>query len=66
MRIKTIIHNLVNAENYAEERAKVDDNLIGFVREHMGSYYDLIKEKEEAYQGISKLKSREYLNQFIK
>ena len=55
MKVKEIIRQLVEAENYVQARLTVCDDFIEVVKDHMPVYWDLIKDKEEAYQALAKL-----------
>jgi hypothetical protein len=55
MTIGEHIKILVNAPVYLEERIKVSDEVIEFIRDNMPSSYNLFKEKEEAFQAFVKL-----------
>jgi hypothetical protein len=52
MKTKELVKILVEAQNYAEVRNTVDDQTINMIRDHMPSYYDLFREKEETYQSL--------------
>jgi len=52
MTVGECIKQLVNAPDYNIVRMFVNDSFIGFLKENMPSSYDLIKEKEEAYQKL--------------
>ena len=52
MRVKEIIKFLVEADDYFLARLTVDDSTVEMIRDHMGSHYDLLKEKEEQYQNF--------------
>lgn len=47
-----IITKLIKAENYLEERIKISDEFINFVKDMMPIDYEYFKEKEEAYQSL--------------
>jgi len=47
-----IITKLIKAENYFEERMKISDEFINFVKDMMPRDYEYFKEKEEAYQSL--------------
>lgn len=49
-----IIKMLINAESYIKVRCTISDEFIDFVREMLPSDYDLIAEKEQAYQDFLK------------
>ena len=49
MKIKEIVQLLIDAPSYKEVRLYVDDSVIELLRDHMPSYYDLIREKEELF-----------------
>ena len=55
MTIGEIIKTLVKTENYLEERMKIGDQIVNFIKEMMPHDYDLFKEKEESYQSIVEL-----------
>jgi hypothetical protein len=55
MTVGEIINRLITAENYAEIRMTIDDNLILFIKDMMPSDYGLLKQKEERYQALVKL-----------
>jgi hypothetical protein len=52
MTIGEHIKQLVNAPDYNIVRMFIGDSFIEFLKENMPSSYDLIKEKEEAYQKL--------------
>ncbi len=54
MKVKEIIKFLVEADDYVLARMTVDDSVVELIKDHMGSYYNLIKEKEERYQDLVK------------
>lgn len=47
-----ILKDLITTEDYIDARSKVSDEFIAMVKDCMISSYDLISEKEEAYQEI--------------
>ena len=49
MKIKEIVQLLIDAPSYKEVRLYIDDSVIELLRDHMPSYYDLIREKEELF-----------------
>jgi len=55
MTVGEIINKLITAENYAEIRMTMDDDLILLIKDMMPRDYEYIKEKEERYQAIVKL-----------
>ena len=55
MKIKEIVKMLVEASSYAEARLTVDDSVIQLLKDFTPAYYDLIREKEEAYQQVLSL-----------
>ncbi len=57
MKVKEIIKFLVEADDYFLARLIVDDSTVEMIRDHMGSHYDLIKEKEERYLELVELLS---------
>jgi len=57
VKVKEIIKFLVEAEDYVLARLTVDDSTVEMIRDHMGSHYDLIKEKEEGYLELVELLS---------
>jgi len=54
MKIKEIIAQLISVEakDYPKVRSEIGDDFITFVKNHMPSYYDLFKDKEEVYQSL--------------
>ncbi len=53
MKTRLIITKLAQSKDlggYIEFRITLDDNFIKMVKDHMGSYWDLIKEFEVEYQ----------------
>ena len=47
-----IITKLIKTENYVEERMKISDEFIDFIKDMMPRDYEYFKEKEEAYQSL--------------
>ena len=60
MKVKEIVKMLVNAPSYVEARLTIDDGVIELLKDNMPIYYDLIKEKEEAYQIVLQLFTKDY------
>lgn len=50
MTIGDIIKTLVNTDNYFEERGKISDTTIKFIKTTMSFDYQLFEEKENDYQ----------------
>ncbi len=58
MTIGDIIKTLVNTDNYFEERGKISDTTIEFIKTTMSFDYQLFEEKENDYQNfISNLRN---------
>lgn len=52
MTIGDIIKTLVNTDNYFEEREKISDTTIEFIKTTMSFDYQLFEEKENDYQNF--------------
>tara|TARA_R100000951_G_scaffold60687_1_gene50954 strand:+ start:1113 stop:1319 length:207 start_codon:yes stop_codon:yes gene_type:complete len=52
MTIGDIIKTLVNTDNYFEERGKISDTTIKFIKTTMSFDYQLFEEKENDYQSF--------------
>jgi hypothetical protein len=52
MTIGEVLKQLITAENYAEVRKTIPDNLISFIKEMLPDDYGYIEAKEESYQEV--------------
>lgn len=57
MTIGEIIKTLVKCDNYLEERMKISDETVKFIKDMMPHDYDYFKEREEAYQSLIEMMS---------